>query len=358
MSQKLIPSPKEPVDSTDYIYGERMEPYEGRMNFFLNEKVDVKKDNVKEEDKAEVDGLESVIRRFVQHGVISDPYLNDEPAAMFVDGIESASKVKQVIDFLVQLAKDAVAFILNLINNRIARIDNREFRVGVNRKRDGVVSHPVKYPANIRRLFDPLTMSLDPNWVAVSIKNVNDYYAGTIAVYRGLTEMIKDARNSNFDLQTQLDKTMEVVKKNLDMKDTGDSLATGIIPGNRQLIVDHPKAENLDKVGIYFQNSTVPVRLLSDQYEPSGVMVDSVLSGIRKTIKDIRSNQSTVSQLYRTFEKEARSFEHTDGGVTSDQRRYLNWLVRFNKRLMTVNLQYVLTGLDTGLDFVNTGLRK
>lgn len=358
MSQKLIPSPKEPVDSTDYIYGERMEPYEGRMNFFLNEKVDVKKDNVKDEDKAAVDGLESVIQRFITAGAITLPNLEEERVGLIVGGLEAANKVKSVISFLVQLAKDAVDFLLNLVNNRIARLDNREFRVSTNRKREGISSTPVKYPATIRRVMDPLTISLDGNWVVGSLNNVTDYYKDTVKAYQQLTRLISDSTGEGFDLQRQIDKTVDIVKTQMGMTDKGDNFISKILPGGRQLVIDKPDVENLNKVGVYFQSSSVIVKLLSPEYEPNGPMMDGVLGSVRKCIKEIRSNQSTVSQLYREFEKSARTHERNNGTMTPDQRTYLNWLIRFNKRLMSVNLQYVLTSMDVGLDFVNSGLHK
>lgn len=358
MSQKLIPSPKEPVDSTDYIYGERMEPYEGRMNFFLNEKVDVKKDNVKDEDKATVDGLESVIQRFTQAGAISLPNLQQEDAGLIVDGLEAANKARSVVSFLVQLAKDAVDFLLNLVNNRIARLDNREFRVSTNRKREGISSTPVKYPATIRRLMDPLTISLDGNWVVGSLNNTTEYYKDTVKAYRELTKLISESAGEGFDLQRQIDKTIDIVKTQMGMSDKGDNFISKILPGSRQLVIDKPDASNLNKVGVYFQSSSVVVKLLSPEYEPNGPMMDGVLGAVSKCIKEIRSNQSTVSQLYREFEKSARTHERGNGNMTSDQRTYLNWLIRLNKRLMSVNLQYVLTNMDVGLDFVNSGLHK
>lgn len=358
MSQKLIPSPKEPVDSTDYIYGERMEPYEGRMNFFLNEKVDVKKDNVKDENKETVDGLESVIQRFITAGAITLPDLEEEQVGLIVDGVESASKAKSIINFLVQLAKDAVEFLLNLVNNRIARLDNREFRVSTNRKREGISSDPVKYPAGIRRLMDPLTISLDGNWVTSSLKNINDFYSDTIKCYKGLTGLIKESTEEGFDLHRQIDKTISIVKSNLDLTEKGDVFVSKILPGARQFVIDRPDTENLNKVGVYFQSSSIVVKLLSPEYEPNGPMMDGVLKAVRTCIKDIRSNQSAVSQLYREFEKSARTHQLANANMTPEQREYLNWLIRFNKRLLTVNIQYVLTGMDAGLDFVKSGLHK
>jgi len=355
MSNKLIPDPKASANSNDHIYGERLKPYEERMNFFLGQDVKVNKDNVDSDKLDAVTGMESALQRFSTQGYITIPEQFDSAV---VDGMEAASGAKRMIDFLIQLAKDAVDFILNLINNRIARLDNREFRVSTNRKRDGIVTTPVKYPATHRRLLDPHTVSLDGNWIAVSINGVNEYYKNTIKTYRELVDLIKDAASPGFNLENQLTKTMGVIKTSMGLSHKGDIYLSEVIPGNRQLIVDEPKASNLDKIGIYFQSSTVPVKLLSPEFEPSGPMIDNVLNKVRAVSKEIRSNQSTVSQLYRTFEKSAREFEHkAEEKLTSEQRQYLNWLVRFNKRLMTVNLQYVLTATDAGLDFVNASLR-
>lgn len=358
MSQKLIPNPKEPADSTDYIYGERMEPHEGRMNFFLNEKIQIKKDNVKDEDKVAVDGLESIIQRFITAGAVNLPDLTQESSELIVGGLEASNKAKSIVHFLVQLAKDAVEFLLNLVNNRISRLDNREFRVTINRKREGISSIPVKYPATIRRLIDPLTISLDGNWVVGSLNNTIEYYKDTVKSYRELTKIISDSGSEGFDLHRQIDKTINIVKTQMGLSDKGDIFISKILPGGRHLVIDKPDTNNLNKVGVYFQSSSVVVKLYSPEYEPNGPMMDGVLGSVRKCVKEIRSNQSTVSQLYREFEKSARTYERNNESMTSDQRTYLNWLIRFNKRLMSVNLQYILTNMDAGLDFVNSGLHK
>lgn len=355
MSNRLIPDPKEPANSTDYLYGERMKPYEERMNFFLDQDVKVNKDNVPDDKKESVSGMEAVLQGFTTYGYVSLPA---DLTSAVVDGMEAAGNTRRVIDFLIQLAKDTVDFILNLINNRIARLDNREFRISVDRKRDGIVSTPVKYPATHRRLLDPHTVSLDGNWIAVSIGGVNEYYKNTISTYRALVGLIKDAAGEGFNLESQVNKTMAAIKSNMGLSLKGDSYISEVIPGNRQLMIDVPNIQNLDKVGIYFQSSTVPVKLLSPEFDPSGPMIDNVLNKVRTVSKEIRSNQSTVSQLYRVFEKSAREFEHkSEAKLTPEQRQYLNWLVRVNKRLMTVNLQYVLTATDAGLDFVKASLR-
>lgn len=356
---KLIPNPKEPKESTDYIYGERMEPYQERMNFFLNEKVEVSKDNVKEEDKETVDGLESVIQRFTSYGKINLPEMDNVPTVECVDGLEAASNVKKLIDILIQFAKDAVDWLLNLINNRISRVDQREFRTSLRRKRDGIITTEVNYPAGMKRLLSPLKMSVDPNWVAVVLKDVNGFYDSTIKAYKRLTDDISNVTASNFNIEDAIKDSIIDVAQALGMKADDGNFQTEVLPGNRRLIVEQVNDGNTDQIKIYFQASTTDTKLSSKTFVPSSFMVDETLKQVRTIIKNIRSNQSTVSQLYRSFEKSVKAFEHNSNvKLDAKQRAYLNWLVRFNKKLMTTTIQYVLNSLDTSLDFVNAGIRK
>lgn len=358
---KLIPNPKEPKESTDYIYGERMEPYEERMNFFLNEKIDVKKDDVKEEDKETVDGLESVIQRFTEYRSIPLAVLDESPTDEQVDGLESVSRLQKVIDVLVQFAKDAVDWLLNLINNRISRLDNREFRVSLERKRAGIVSTEVNYPVGIRRLLAPLKVSTDPNWVAAVLKDVNDFYNQSINAYKDLTKDIGSTTAGRFSLDTAIKESIQGAARNLKMKLVSGqgTYLTEILPGNRQLAIDDITNGDTGQIKIYFQTSSVDTKLKEKTFVPSSFMVDNTLAAIKSLIKTIRSNQSTVSQLYRTFEKTVKQFQHNNGTPLSrEQQEYLNWLIRFNKRLMSTTIQYVLDSLDTGLDFVNAGIQK
>lgn len=357
MSTKLIPDPKAPKDSTDYIYGERMKPFEERMNFFLNEKVEVKKDNVKEEDKATVDGLENVITRFAQYGKISLPYVEDSKPV--VDGLEAAGTTKRIIDSLIQFVKDAVDWIMNLVNNRIARVDRREYLLGIHRKRNGVAGSEVQYPAGIRRIAQPIRISTDPNWVPTVLKDVNDFYNNTINAYKALTKNIDLVTQSNFNITDAVKDTLSAVKREMKLGSEDGSYVTDILPGNRRFIIEEVNDGNVDQIRLYFQQSPTDAKLKSKTFDPNSFVIDDTLKVVRTTIKNIRSNQSTISQLYRSFEKTVVVFQNKpDLRLTTEQKNYLNWLVRFNKKLMTTTVQYVLTCLDTGLDFVNSGVSK
>lgn len=354
MSNKLIPDPKAPKQSADYIYGERMKPFEERMNFFLNEETTVKKDNVKEEDKEEVDGLESIIKSFCK----SDGNLPAFETDTDVGGLESSGKAKKFIDFLIQLAKDAVDFILNLINNRVARITNKELKVSLHRKRDGIVNGVVKYPAGMRRLVHPLKMSTDPNWVNSVLKEVDSFYTDSIKGYKLLTGKIKETGNPGFNIDSEIADAIKAVSKAMGMKLSGDKYETEVLPGNKRFVFENVTNGNTGQIGIFFQASATEAKLKDVEYVPTSFMVDDTLGTIKKLIVTIRSNQSTISQLYRTFEKETKSYQNTTANLSTEQKEYLNWLIRFNKRLMTVSIQYVLNCLDAALDFINAGVKN
>jgi hypothetical protein len=350
---KLIPDPKAPNRSADYIYGERMEPFEERMNFFLNEKPETKKDNVKEEDKTEVDGLESIIKSFSCLSVKPVEFIEETS----VDGLEAANKGRKFIDFLIQLAKDAVEFIMNLINNRISRVTNKEARIAFERKRNGIQNEPVKYPAGVRRLLHPLKVSSDPNWVNSVLKEVDDFYNDTIKTYKLLTGKIKETNTPGFNLESAISDTIKDASKQLSMKQSGETYQSEVLPGNKRLVLNDVKNGDTSQIGIYFSASTIETKLKEPEFQPTSFMIDDTLSTIKKLVNNIKSNQSTISQLYRAFEKETKSFQNNTAGLTTEQRDYLNWLIRFNKRLMSATIQYVLSCLDTGLDFINAGLK-
>lgn len=353
MSQ-VIPNPKAPNESTDYIYGERMEPYEDRMNFFLNEEVDIKKTNVKNGNEAKVDGLESIIQRFSSYGSIklSDSFgeLSNE-----VSGLEStANRVKGILDIIIQAAKDAVDFLLNFINNRIARISSRAYRTSMHRKRDGIKQGEIPYSAGMRRLFVPLKVSKDPNWVISSLQDVSQFYRGTIKAYKYLNECIGKT-DSGMSLKNSIDKTLSGVASEMGMSNTTDGYSSDVLPGVRVFHID----TNVDDARMYFASAPIDVKLPSPTYVSAGVTMDKILSVVDSIVKDIKSNQSTLSQLSRNFEKAVRRYESNSAvSLTPDERAYYNWIIKFNKRLMNSSIQYVIGSLDVALDFVNSGINR
>lgn len=343
---KVLPDPKSPKDSADYIYGERMAEYEDRQNFFLNEKVAVKKDDVKEEDKETVDGLEALVARFVSYSTVKIPQLPPEYA-----GTEGWSK--KTIDFIVQLAKDLVDFIVNLVNNRLGRIEYRLNRASVARKNEGLKTKPVKYPLTIRRLWSPMNTSTNPNWVAGAIKETTDWYKNIIEAHK-LINAIVDRPWSPSDTPASV---VLSVTHLLGMKDQNSgTLQSAVLPSNRKFALEF----NEDRPGefrMFFQNNDAPAKLRSPEWEPSSFVMDNTLKAISASIKDIRSNQSTVSQLYRKFEKKVKELENSQETV-EPQRKFYSWLINFDRRLLSTNLQYTMSGLDAGIDFIKAGVKE
>lgn len=355
MSQ-VIPNPKAPKESTDYIYGKRLEKYEDRMNFFLNEKVDIDKTNVKDEDKTEVDGLEALVHRFCDYGSIKLPAIDEHG---IIEGSEATGKTKRVIDFIIQAAKDAVAFILNLINNRLARLDIRVARLEIERKRSGIRTGEIKYPYGIRRLLLPQVVGTDPNWVPQVLTNIQNFYKDTVKAYKVMSDSLAQDPTNGKDLITLVEDMVGKVKSQLSMKAQGDVLVGPLLPSLRMLHIQQPSAADPTKIDIYFGISDVQVKMPSQTFVSTSNLLDSMLSGIKKIISEIRSNQSTVSSMTRNFEKTVRKVENSkEGKLTSEEREYYNWLIRFNRRLMNITIQYVLSELDAAIDFTTAGIAK
>lgn len=343
---KILPDPKAPKSSTDYIYGKRMEEYEDRQNFFLNEKVDVKKDEVAEEDKETVDGLEALVSRFTSYQTVKIPQLPVE-----YDGNEAIGK--RTINFLVQLAKDLVDFIANMINNRINRLTRQHARASMARKNDGIKTKPVKYPLTVRRLWTPMNTSKDPNWVAGAIKETSEWYDKVIKVHQ-LINSIVDRPWSPSDTP---ESTVMSVAHLLGMKDSDSgTLQSAVLPSNRKFAIEF-NVDRPSEFKMFFQNNDALARLRSEEWEPTSFVMDNTLKAVDKSIKSIKSNQSTVAQLYRTFEKKVKQLEN-ERETVEPQRKFYTWLINFDRRLLAANLQYTMQGIEAGIDFINAGVKE
>ena len=343
---KILPDPKAPNQSADYIYGERMAEYEDRQNFFLNEKVEVKKDDVKEEDKATVDGLESLVNSFTSFNTIKMPEMEVE-----YDGNESI--VTRTFQFLVQMAKDLVDFILNLVNNRIARIQRRYQYAAIDRKVKGIVAKPVNYPFTIRRLMTPMNVGTNPAWVADALNETKDWYKQVIDAHK-LINAIVDRPYSESDTAESV---IASVAHKLGMRDDNSgTLQSAVLPSNRRFAMEfNPQIPSNFK--LYFVNNDAIAKLRATEWEPTSFVLDNTLRSINNAVNEIRSNQSTISQLYRKFEKKVAVMSQ-EANVTEAQRRFYSWLIQFDRRLLSVNLQYVLNGIESGLDFVDMGIKQ
>lgn len=343
---KVLPDPKAPKESADYVYGKRMEEYEDRQNFFLNEKVEVKKDEVEEEDKETVDGLEALVSRFTSYQTVKVPQLPVE-----YDGTEGVAK--KTIDFIVQMAKDLVDFILNLINNKIARVNLHLNKAEIARKNSGLKTDAVQYPFTIRRLLTPLNPSVDANWVGSSIDDLKEWYKTVMIAHKTINDIVDSdiSRISN-----PVEHVVEEISKSLGLKDHSGTLQSAVLPSNRRFSIEINTEAPRD-FKMYFVNNDAIAKLKSETFIPTGFLMDNTIKKVRTAIKEIQSNQSTVSQLYRKFEKKVRQLENEKESLTQAERSFYSWVIQFDRRLLSSNLQYVMQGLESGIDFVNAGVK-
>ncbi|WNV45836.1 hypothetical protein [Aeromonas phage AerS_266] len=360
MSTTILP--KQDQGSTqDDLYATRVSDVEDSLNFFIGKDIKVEEtEDVAGNESFEGQGqiLASVIKDF---GTYKTTLSLDNP----IDGVEGlADKTKAILRSLVQFAKDVVAWIVNLINNKITRIDNRRFRISSRRKRYGLKNKDVKYPSTVKRLIIPSKVTEDGQWVKESIIVVNEFYTTAIDVYKGLLDNISIHYN-DFDIDTAVGKInrLFVNKFNLELGTKGQdgvvSYHSGVLPGNRYFVYQASTPERIINTPCYFDNTSIESKLKAPQFGPTSFIIDSTLSSIGDLINKVRSNQKNVSELHRLFEKEVVSYiNKNDTSIKSEQRAYLNWLISLSKTLNGRAINYVTSSIDGALDFCEAGINE
>lgn len=363
MANEFVSTVKSP--SKDNLYDDVMKPYEEAMNFFADKDIAISTDDVKEDDKETVAGLESLIKTFTKNcntALVLD--LDDDTFVQY-EGTEGfGTKVRKGIDVLIQFVKDAVNWLMSLINNKLFRMDNRTYRVSSRRKRFGLTQEDVKYPAGMRRLLIPNKVTDDAQWVYSSLEEINTFYLKSVQVYKDLIGQIAK-EPATFDLHQAMSDVTTVMIRGFGMKQHGKNVegttswVTDILPGNRYFRFDASTDNNTDRVNIYFEDTTMDVKLRSQTFTPTSFMIDKTLAKIKELVDNIRANQKTVGELYRKFEKEVLHYEmKRDYQLTKDQKDYLRWLVRMNKKLCSLSIQYVTSAVDVSLDFCEVGIKE
>lgn len=347
--------------TVDKTVGEQLGAYEERLDFFERKETKVDKEAVDVSNKLYVDGLESIISAFGINPVAVDP--DDEMVQW--DGIEGfSSTIRNVLATIIQMAKDAAAFLMNLINNKLVRLDNTLFRLKGRRKRNGIVDKEVAYPLGVRRLMVPNGVTEGPEWIPTSFNEIKKIYQDAISGYNKLLELV-DVAPSKFDLSSAMVSLNTAITVPLGMSagkrndDGTTSYRRGPIPGNRYFQFDSYVDPESTRPSIHFADTTMEVKLKSKTWTPTSFILDKVIDSIQGIIDEVRKNQKTVGELHRTFEKAVLAFERKEGGnVTPEQRKFLRYLIATNKRLVQMTVQYVTSACDIGIDFCNAGINK
>ncbi|UOX39602.1 putative internal head protein [Aeromonas phage ZPAH34] len=360
MTATILPKDSD-KNTQDDFYSDRVDNIEESLNFFIGKEIKVEEtEDVSgtESFKGQGEILSTVIKEFGKNK--SSLQLNNP-----VDGTESfKEKAASALRSLIQFAKDVVAWIVNLINNKITRIDNRRFRISSRRKRYGLKTKDEKYPSSVKRLIIPSKVTEDGQWVKESIIAVNDFYTTAVTVYKGLLDHIKIEPN-HFDLNTQIEDVnrLFVNKFNLQIGPKGSdgviSYHSGVLPGNRYFVYQASTAERIINTPCYFDNTTIESKLKSPTFGPTSFIIDSTLTSIADLINKVRSNQKNVGELHRIFEKEVVSYINKHGEALGTRHKtYLNWLITLSKTLNGRSINYVTSSIDGALDFCEAGINE
>lgn len=332
-----------------------------RLDFFERKITKVNKETVDVSERLYVDGLESIISAFGVNPAAVDP----EDTMVQWEGIEGFSTtIRNVLATIIQAAKDVAAFLMNLISNKLVRLDNTLFRLKGRRKRQGIIDKEVGYPLGVRRLMIPNSVTEGPEWIPASFTEIKKIYQDVIVTYNKLMELV-DIEPSRFNMDSAMASLNGVVTSSLGMTsgkrndDGSTSYQRGPIPGNRYFQYDSYVDKESTRPSIFFADTTMEVRLKSKTWQPTSYIMDKTIDSIQGIIDEVRKNQKTVGELHRTFEKAVLAFERKENGnVSTEQRRFLRYLIATNKRLVQMTVQYVTSACDIGIDFCNAGINK
>lgn len=342
--------------TTDKTVGEAMGPYEESSTFFDRKETKVSKDAVDFENKLYVDGLESIIASFGTRRV-SIP-------EVAVDGNEGfGDTIKRIMNTIIQLAKDAVNYLVSLVNNKLVRLENRLHRMRVNRKRNGLRTVETNYPLAVRRLIIPNKVTTNPGWIAESVGEVTKFYNNAVGAYKELTKLIP-MDPAKFDTFEANKRVNGVMAYNMSMeaiaKDDNNVIQyrTGSLPSNRYFVFNSRADADTERADMSFQDTNLDGRLKSPTFMPSGHVIDKTFDAVQEAVNNVRSNQRTVSDLHRAFEKSVVAFEGEAREISVAQRHFLRFLISHNRRLSQLAIQYLTASCDVALDFCSSGINK
>jgi hypothetical protein len=342
-----------PKTTTDPIYTDVVDSIQDDVDFF--DRVDVKAST---KDTDQIYGVESL----VLVNVIKEFGKQVRPldTSLKIDGSESfGDKAKELLVRIVQMAKDAMNWIMNILSNQLTRIDNRQFRLRSRRKRHGIKQDDTPYPASAKRLLIPQKVTEDGQWVKGSLQEVELLYKQYVTAHDVLAKSITLDYNKKV-----MEDTISGIVKAFEMTSTGsnkdgsEEYRSRILPGNRYFRFRTPTSE-FSGSQFYFDDTTAEAKLKSDKFGPTSFIIDNTLDAVKSINDTIRSNQKSVNELHRALEKEVSLFGAKNNSMlTPEANSFLTWLVRLDKAMSSKVINYVISSADAAMDFVERGINK
>lgn len=353
--------------SNDPLYGNLNNNYAENVDFFSGKKIEVSKqkkedaefnkkeeettylENVDNEEAEDLAGVESLVMSF---GNLPLPQETE------IQGTEGLVKLgKDLLVALWELVKDIGRLIRNLFNNKLARVDSKIKYTEQKRKLNGIKDGPVNYPRSCRQLMIPSKITLDGDWVFNCAEIGIAFYERVIASHKLLKVDIK--KQPSGDVEERKIKTVndDIAKIVCGDRLGNDGLASSeILPGNKMFVVRKPVLGSPDAALTYFSQSSIAVSLRSPTFNPNPGLIDNAIRTMNHYRDTIESVQKNSSEIQREFEREVNDMiKHSNSD--KDQRKYLNWLVGVNKRMISTTLQHAIQVIDALDDFVNAGVR-
>lgn len=320
------------------------------MAFFTGD-TEVTKENVKEEDKPIVDGLESIMRKF--SSIVGEEKSKRELIATLDERVGSEdwrTNTRAVFSMLLQLAKDVASFILSLIYNRIKRLDTRCYKAHEIVKTNGLIPTEVNVPAYISKvLVNAESTKGNPKWIEQAILDVNGIYESMMAANKLLLGWIPVGAGFDEDRAVK-----EVTTALADVLTPRHDGVQGFreLPGNQRLVVNILSTGRTDKIPVYIESSDNQFKLNNPKYIPNKHVIDSVITTVERSISTMRKYQAAPNDLVRAFERETAAFRRRSGyKLTARHESFLNWIIRLNKRVCGLAIKQMFNVCEAALDY-------
>lgn len=351
--------------SDDPLYADLDNNYADNVNFFSGKQIvvesksdaefnkkeeeDTHEENVENEEKEDVTGVEAIVLGFSTMAVV--------PAYVEVEGSEGlGSTAKNLLLSLWQLIKDIGIWIKNLFTNKLARVDSRIRFTEQRRKINGIKDGEIKYPSTIRRLMIPSKITMDGDWVYNCADIGITFYEGVLKAHADLKSRINQSFTG--DLESAKLKTIDdgIAFPITRAVPGSKPMQTDILPGNRIFVIRHPLTENPEATLTYFMESNIEPQLKNKMFHPTPSLIDNCMKTLNRYRTVVGNAQRNTSEIQREFEREVNKLLK-GATVEADHRRYLSWLANTNKRLINTTLQHAIHTIEALDDFINAGLR-
>lgn len=279
-----------------------------------------------------------------------------------VSGTEGfVESVQEGIRKLIRLVRNAFIFIYEIVFNKVQRVKYRYTNVESEIRSRGIKQGYVKYPKSAIKLWLRGGYPETGRWIGTSLDAVTSIYKKNKAAQDTIKTLTSSASvfSSKKESQDYVLKTAREYANVICPSHQPTYSSTDLLPGGKVIRVSYAPINNPlgTKVEIHRIQGQSPA---GKSFIPETTAVSTIMSKALILIKLINEDHKSPSSLSRDFEKYVNGL-HAEllkkGGVSPHPTLgYFNWVIGFQKRSISIVLQYVFGVIFAALEFCESNL--